>query len=213
MSAFGLGFNRSTQHTEDCLPAAGVLQMERRPRIYYSDAQKALMWERWRRGESLHQIAALFDRHHSSVRAVLSESGGIQPAPRRRAERVLSLAEREEISRGVAVGKSMRAIASSLGRAPSTISRELHRNDGRSGYRANLADQRAWQRARRPKLCKLGLHRTLAMRVAAKLKQQWSPQQVAVWLKRTNPEDASRQVSHETIYRTLYIQSRGALKQ
>lgn len=187
--------------------------MERRPRIYYSDAQKALMWERWRRGESLHKIATLFDRHHSSVRAVLSESGGIQPVPRRRSERVLSLAEREEISRGVAVGKSMRAIASSLGRAPSTISRELHRNDGVNGYRANLADQRAWQRARRPKLCKLGLHRALAMRVAAKLKQQWSPQQVSGWLKRTNPEDTSRQVSHETIYRTLYIQSRGALKQ
>ncbi|MFX1726356.1 IS30 family transposase [Stenotrophomonas sp. AS1] len=144
--------------------------MERRPRIYYSDAQKALMWERWRRGESLHKIATLFDRHHSSVRSVLSESGGIQPVPRRRSERVLSLAEREEISRGVAVGKSMRAIASSLGRAP-------------------------------------------AMRVAAKLKQQWSPQQVSGWLKRTNPEDTSRQVSHETIYRTLYIQSRGALKQ
>lgn len=170
--------------------------MEHRPRIYYSDAKKALMWERWRRGESLHKIATLFDRHHSSVRAVLSESGGIQPVPRRRSERVLSLAEREEISR-VAVGKRMRAIGRSLGRAPSTIIRELHRNDGVDGYRANLADQRAWQRARRPKLCKLGLHRVLAMRVAAKLKQQWSPHQVSGWLKRTNPEDTSRQVSHD----------------
>lgn len=187
--------------------------MKRRQRIYYTDSQKSLMWDRWRQGESLHQIAALFDRHHTSVRGILAESGGIRPAPRQRSARVLSLAEREVISRGMAAGQSMRAIAAALGRAPSTVSRELRRNEGRHGYRASQADQSAWDRARRPKPCKLSLHRALARQVADKLQRQWSPEQVAGWLKRTYPDDASRQVSHETIYRTLYIQSRGALKQ
>lgn len=187
--------------------------MKYRKRIYYTDSQKGLMWDRWQRGESLHQIAALFDRRHTSVRRILAESGGIRPPQRRRSVRVLSLAEREEISRGMAAGKSMRTIAASLGRAPSTVSRELGRNEGRQDYRASQADQAAWDRARRPKPCKLILHRALTRQVASKLQQQWSPQQVAGWLQRTYPDDTSRQVSHETIYRTLYIQSRGALKQ
>ena len=187
--------------------------MKYRTRIFYTDNQKGLMWDRWQRGESLHQIAALFDRPHTSVRRILAESGGIRPPQRRRSARVLSLAEREEISRGMAAGKSMRTIAASLGRAPSTVSRELGRNDGCQGYRASQADQAAWDRARRPKPCKLILHQALARQVASKLQQQWSPQQVAGWLQRTYPDDMSRQVSHETIYRTLYIQSRGALKQ
>jgi IS30 family transposase len=125
---------------------------------------------------------------------------------------VLSLQEREEISRGIAAGQSIRSIAASLGRAPSTVSRELRRNEGRQSYRASRADQAAWDRARRPKPCKLAVHRALARQVATKLKRQWSPEQVAGWLRRTYPNDMSRQVSHETIYRTLYIQSRGALK-
>ncbi|MEF9978246.1 MAG: IS30 family transposase [Thermomonas sp.] len=187
--------------------------MKYRTRIFYTDSQKGLMWDRWQRGESLHQIAALFDRPHTSVRRILAESGGIRPPQRRRSARVLSLAEREEISRGMAAGKSMRTIAASLGRATSTVSRELGRNDGCQGYRASQADQAAWDRARRPKPCKLILHQALARQVASKLQQQWSPQQVAGWLQRTYPDDMSRQVSHETIYRTLYIQSRGALKQ
>jgi IS30 family transposase len=183
-----------------------------RKRIYYTESQKALMWERWRRGESLQQIAQLFDRNHSSVQRILALSGGIQPPQRRRSARVLSLDEREEISRGIAAGQSIRTIAASLGRAPSTVSRELRRNEGRDSYRASRADQVAWDRARRPKRCKLAMHRALARQVAAKLKRQWSPEQVAGWLRRTYPNDMSRQVSHETIYRTLYIQSRGALK-
>ena len=187
--------------------------MKYRTRIFYTDSQKGLMWDRWQRGESLHQIAALFDRPHTSVRRILAESGGIRPPQRRRSARVLSLAEREEISRGMAAGKSMRTIAASLGRATSTVGRELGRNDGCQGYRASQADQAAWDRARRPKPCKLILHQALARQVASKLQQQWSPQQVAGWLQRTYPDDMSRQVSHETIYRTLYIQSRGALKQ
>lgn len=126
--------------------------MKYRTRIQYTASQKAQMWDRWQRGESLHQIARLFDRCHSSVQRILTESGGIRPPARRRAERVLSLAEREEISRGVVSGQSIRAIAASLGRAPSTVSREIRRYEGPTGYHA---DQAAWDRARRPKVCKL----------------------------------------------------------
>jgi IS30 family transposase len=188
--------------------------MKYRARICYTESQKALMWDRWQQGESLHQIARLFDRRHSSVRGILAESGGIRPPPRRRAERTLSLAEREEISRGVVTGQSIRSIAAALGRASSTVSRELRRNEGSGGYRAIRADQAAWDRARRPKTCKLARNRALARQVAAKLQQRWSPQQTAGWLKRIHPDDdASGQVSHETIYRTLFIQARGALKQ
>src|SRR5690606_34619285 len=135
------------------------------------------------------------------------------PPLRRRSARTLSLAEREEVSRGIAAGRSMRAIAASLGRAPSTVSRELRRNHGTQGYRANQAAERAWERARRPKPCKLTTHRALAKMMAGKLRRQWSPEQIAGWLKHLYPNDMSCQVSHETIYRTLYIQSRGALKQ
>jgi IS30 family transposase len=186
--------------------------MHQRTRIYYSERQKSLMWDRWQCGESLQQIAALFDRHHSAIAGVLARSGGIRPPPRRRSLRALRPAEREEISRGVAAGKSIRSIAMALNRAPSTISRELQRNQGRQRYRAAQADHAAWDRALRPKPCKLALHRVLARQVAAKLRRQWSPEQVAGWLRRKYPDDANRQVSHETIYRTLYIQSRGALK-
>ena len=187
--------------------------MKYRTRINYSESQKALMWDRWRRGESLQKIAQLFDRNHSSVQRILALSGGIRPPERRRSTRALSLGEREEISRGIAAGQSMRTIAVALGRAPSTVSRELRRNDGPQGYRATRADPAAWNRARRPKPCKLAVHRDLARHVAIKLKRQWSPEQVAGWLRHRYPGQTSRQVSHETIYRTLYIQSRGALKQ
>lgn len=187
--------------------------MKHRKRIYYTDSQKALMWDRWQRGEPMNRIAALFDRHASSVRNILIQHGGIRPPLRRRSPLALSLAEREDISRGLAAGRSIRAIAASLERAPSTVSREIDRNGGPKGYRASQAEQAAWDRARRPKPCKLAIHRALAARVAEKIQRQWSPEQVAGWLRRTYPDDASRQVSHETIYRTLYIQSRGALKQ
>ena len=146
--------------------------MKRRKRIYYTDTQKALMWDRWEQGESLHQIASLFDRHHSSVRNILAGHGGIRPPVRQRSPRVLSLAEREEISRGLAAGRSIRTIAVLLGRAPSTVSREIGRNEGAEGYRASQADQAAWDRARRPKPCKLALHRALAARVAEKIQRQ-----------------------------------------
>lgn len=186
--------------------------MKQRPRIYYSDAQKALMWDRWQKGDSMHAIAALFDRGHASVQRILAETGGIRPPPRSRSRLSLTLAEREEISRGLVAGHSIRSIAASLGRAPSTISRELTRNGGRRGYRANQADQTAWDRSHRPKRCKLVANRALACIVAKKLGKFWSPEQIAGWLKHTYPDDENFQVSHETIYRSLYIQTRGALK-
>jgi len=186
--------------------------MKRRTRIQYTEADKALMWERWRQGESLHTIARLFDRYHSSIGGMLSRTGGIRPRPRCRSALGLAPAEREEISRGVIAGLSVRAIARTLGRPPCTVSRELRRNGGRQVYRASAADQAAWHRAQRPKPCKLATNPVLARVVAEKLQLQWSPYQVAGWLKRTYPKDETRQVSHETIYRTLFIQARGALK-
>lgn len=186
--------------------------MRQRTRIYYTESQKALMWDRWQQGDSVHQIAKLFDRFHSSVHRILSETGGIRPPPRHRSPRALSLAEREEISRGLAKGQSMRQMAEALERAPSTISREIERNGGVDGYRANKADEAAWARARRPKRCKLAENRALARLVAAKLRRAWSPEQIAGWLKRTYPDNEAYWVSHETIYRSLFIQARGALK-
>ncbi|MCO4892208.1 IS30 family transposase [Cupriavidus sp. WGtm5] len=186
--------------------------MKQRRRIYYTESQKALMWERWRKGETLHQIAQLFDRGHSSIQRILAETGGIQPVQRHRSRLALTLAEREEISRAVVAGHSIRSIAARLGRAPSTISREVRRNGGSQVYRANQADQLAWERARRPKTCKLVRNRVLAQVVASKLQLQWSPEQVAGWLKHAYAVNKDYQVSHETIYRSLYIQARGALK-
>jgi IS30 family transposase len=189
-----------------------MLQMGRRARIHYAEADKALMWERWRRGESLNSIGRLFDRGHTTVQQMLAKTGGIQPPPRRRSRLALTLAEREEISRGLMAGHSVRRIASSLGRAPSTVSREIERDGGQRAYRASTADEAAWDRARRPKRCKLVLHPALARLVAHKLQLEWSPRQIAGWLRRSYPDDETRQVSHETIYRTLFIQARGALK-
>jgi IS30 family transposase len=183
-----------------------------RARIHYTESQKALMWERWQKGESLQQIAQLFDRNHSSIQGILAATGGIRPAPRRRSRWALTLAEREEISRAVVTEHSIRSIAVQLGRAPSTISREIKRNGGQACYRASQADQSAWDRGRRPKTGKLAANRALARIVAGKLQRQWSPEQVAGWLKRAYPDDTSLQVSPETIYRSLFIQARGALK-
>jgi IS30 family transposase len=189
-----------------------MLHMKYRTRIQYTETDKALMWERWRQGESLQAIAQLFDRNHSTIGGILSRTGGIRPPRRCRSALALQLSEREEISRGVMAGRSMRTMAHALGRAPSTVSREIGRNGGRQAYRASEADASGWQRARRPKGCKLAQNRVLARLVAEKLRLQWSPCQVAGWLKRMYPQDETRQVSHETIYRTLFIQARGALK-
>jgi IS30 family transposase len=186
--------------------------MKQRARIYYTESQKAMMWERWRKGESLQRIAELFDRNHSSIQRILVETGGIEPAQRRRSRLALTLFEREEISRSVATGQSIRSVATRLGRAASTISREIMRNGGQQCYRASQADRAAWDRGRRPKACRLAENRTLAHIVAGKLQLLWSPEQIAGWLKRTYPDDETFQVSHETIYRSLFIQARGVLK-
>jgi IS30 family transposase len=189
-----------------------MLKMKYRTRINYSEEQKALMWDRWQKGDSMHAIARLFDRNHSSIARILWRTGGIRPAQRKRSRLSLRLSEREEISRGVVSGRSIRSIAASLGRAPSTVSREISRNGGRRRYRANQADQAAWERAHRAKTCKLAENRALARIVARQLNQLWSPEQIAGWLKRTHPDDENYHVSHETIYRSLYVQARGALK-
>ena len=186
--------------------------MKRRPKIYYTEEQKALMWDRWKNGESLESIARLFDRHHPSIERIIRAHGGIRPPERRRSPCALTLAEREEISRGLATECSLRSIAASLNRAPSTISREINRNGGPRGYRASQADQATWDRAHRPKTCKLVENRALARIVARKLQLEWAPEQIAGWLKHTYPDDERYHVSHETIYRSLFIQARGALK-
>ena len=152
-------------------------------RIYYTETDKAMMWDRWQKGESLNAIARHFGRSHSSIQDILARAGGIRPPPRRRSRRALTLSEREEISRGVAAGQSLRSIAVSLGRAQSTISREIKHNGGRRQYRASKADQAAWDRAHRTKTCKLAENRALACIVAEKLQLEWSPDQIAGWLK------------------------------
>jgi IS30 family transposase len=186
--------------------------MKYRQRIYYTETDKALMWDRWQKGESLQTIAQLFNRNHSSIAGVLSRTGGIRPPKRSRSEFALSLSEREEISRGIVAGHSIRSIAVKLNRSPSTVSREINLNGGLHCYRATKADQAAWDRALRPKTCKLVQNRALARTVAIKLKKLWSPAQISGWLKLTYPNDENLQVSHETIYRSLFIQARGALK-
>jgi IS30 family transposase len=186
--------------------------MAPRLRRHITDTEKTQFWDRWQQGESIHQIARSLGRRHSSVRRVLAQTGGIRPATRHRAPRTLTLAEREEISRSVARGRSLRSVAEQLHRAASTISREIQRNGGRDRYRASQADERAWDRARRPKVCKLKRHRVLATLVAAKLQQCWSPVQIAGWLKQRSGGHEEHEVSHETIYLSLFIQARGALK-
>ncbi len=183
-----------------------------RTRIYYTDEQKSQKWDRWQRGESLRSIGRVFNRGSSSIYAQLSPTGGRRPAIRKRSRLALFLSEREEISRGIAGDVSMRTMASQLGRAPSTIRREIQRNGGLEHYRASEAEQAAWDRAHLPKACKRAGDPCLARTVAAKLKRHWSPEQIAGWLKRGNPEPGSDHVSTETIYRSLFIQARGVLE-
>ena len=186
--------------------------MTYRTRINYTAHQKAEIWDRWRRGESLNAIGRTFDRPSSSIFNLLAPTGGIRPPPRKRSTSSLTLYEREEISRGLVADLSLRVIATQLGRAPSTISREVKRNGGCDKYRATQADQAAWDRAHRPKPCKLAGSPPLQRIVARKLRLLWSPKQIAGWLKRRYPGDQTKQVSHETLYRSLFVQSRGVLK-
>jgi IS30 family transposase len=181
-------------------------------RRFITEGERQKIFDRWFAGESQHSIARSLGRGHTSIQGVLLRTGGIRPRPRKRAQRTLSLCEREEISRGVAAGQSLRSIAAGLDRAPSTVSREINRNGSRREYRASKADDAAWDRAHRQKTCKLAKNPELAFIVAEKMKFEWSPDQIAGWLKSTYPDDENYQVSHETIYKTLFIQARGALK-
>ena len=190
----------------------GVDAMERGYVRGFDAVAKAELWERWRRGESLKAIGRAFGKPSSSIYFQVAPHGGIRPAPRRRSRLALTLSEREEILRGTAGARSMRSIARLLGRAPSTVSREIKRNGGYDRYRPAAADENAWRRGRRPKGCKLANNRWLRRTVARKLESDWSPEQIAGWLKRAYPEDEHYQVSHETIYRSLYVQARGVLK-
>lgn len=185
--------------------------MKYRKRTFYTAEQRALMWDRYQQGDSLADIACLFGRFHSSIERIIAETGGIRPPDKTRSSNCLSLSEREEISRGLVANESIRSIAARLSRSPSTISREISRNGGHHYYRASTADKAAWERAKRPKRCKLLCNKPLSRIVSKKLKEQWSPQQISGWLKRTSSKESLR-VSHETIYKTLYIQARGALK-
>jgi IS30 family transposase len=177
-----------------------------------STEQSRELWRLWRQGQTLATIGAALERRHDSIYAVIKRYGGIPPRERSRAAGALRPDEREEISRGIAADVSVRALARRLGRAPSTISREIQRHGGRRGYRATDAERAAWRNGRRPKACRLAVDRRLCRVVASKLRADWSPQQIAQWLVTTYPDDDTMRVSHETIYRTLYVQARGALK-
>ena len=181
-----------------------------RPRL--TPAQKTELWRRWRRGESLNAIGRALGRIAHVVRYEVARTGGIPPAARQRSRLALTLAEREAISRGLARGTSVRQISRQLRRAPSTVSREVRRHGGRRWYRAARADAAAWACARRPKRCRLATYPALRDAVATKLAQKWSPQQIAGWLRQAYPDDPTMHVSHETIYRSLFVQSRGVLK-
>jgi IS30 family transposase len=177
-----------------------------------SERDQERMWELWQEGHSTHSIGRELGTYHQYVQLRLRESGGIKPPPRRRAQCHLSASEREEISRGLARGESFRAIGETIGRPHTTVSREVNRDGGRCYYRAQHADEAAWERARRPKPSKLQLDSGLRAIVEEKLELDWSPRQISRWLRRAYGDDGSMQISHETIYLSLYVQSRGALR-
>ena len=184
----------------------------RKPREIMTPQDHKTIWQGWHVGRSLSDLGRDVDKAPASIFGYLRQYGGIEPAIPTRSERTLSLSEREEISRGIVSGLSFRAIADGLGRSPSTVSREVNRNGGCRHYRAIKSDNAAWKRAKRPKECALSLRASLCEAVSEKLGKRWSPQQVSGWLKREYPDDETMRVSHETIYKTLYIQSRGVLK-
>src|ERR1700693_5306376 len=189
-----------------------MVSMTQGKRSRLSLTQRTESWRRWTSGQSLHEIGGAFGKPHSCIRCLLLPRGGIPPAARRRSRLALTLAEREDISRGIAAGSPLREMARRLDRAASTVSREVTRHGGRPAYRAHVADDQAWESALRPKRCLLAVNRKLRNIVASKLILDWSPEQISGWLKTQHPDDESMRVSHETIYRSLFIQARGVLK-
>jgi IS30 family transposase len=186
--------------------------MSKRVLRRFTRTERAQLWERWHRGETLGEIARTLGRHATVIQSFFAKRGGLEPRKRTRREGALTTEEREEISRGLATGRSCRFIAAELDRSPSTVSREVARNGGRLAYRAAQADARAWKTAQRPKPCKLSTHSKLCRLVADKLRRRWSPRQISGWLAVRFSTSSELYVSHETIYRTLFIQARGALK-
>ena len=186
--------------------------MAQRGRPGLTPRQKAELWHRWKSGESLSEIGLALGKHARAHHGWRRLPRSPDSPSRRRAPHTLTMPDREEISRGLAAGRSMRHIAGILRRSPSTVSREIARHGGRTGYRAAVADEAAWHRARRPKCCRLARHPRLQRLVAEKLRLEWSPEQIAGWLSRTFPQDETLRVSHETIYRSLFVQTRGVLK-
>src|SRR5450631_4044813 len=189
-----------------------MVSMTQGKRSRLSPTQRTDIWKRWKAGETLHEIGRALDKPHTSIRCLLLPRGGIPPAVRRRSRQALTRSEREDISRGLASGSSIREIARDLDRAASTVGREVTRHGGRPAYRAHEADDHAWESALRPKKCLLALHPRLREGVTSKLILDWSPQQISGWRKTEYSKDEGMGVSHETIYRSLFIQGRGVLK-
>jgi IS30 family transposase len=186
--------------------------MATREEVQMLPSEHEAVWQQYRAGATCPMISRALGKHVSTIYSIVSSNGGITPARSRRDARSLTAVERETISRGVSAGESVRAMARDLGRAPSTISREIARNGGRRHYRALNAETQAWQRARRPKSSRFAQSPMLRAAVHAKLRVNWSPEQISGWLRREYPEVSDMHVSHETIYRSLFIQTRGALK-
>jgi IS30 family transposase len=178
----------------------------------FTEHQQNAIWSLWSQGKSLSEIGRQLNKHAGSIFCFLQKSGGIKPVKPIRSKRALTLFEREEISRGLSANLSIRSIAQSLNRSPSTISREIKRNGGITKYRAISADKQTWIRAKRPKKSKLQINIGLNDIITDKLSNKWSPEQISGYLKRTYPTDTHMHISHESIYKTLYIQSRGYLK-
>jgi IS30 family transposase len=178
----------------------------------FSYEQQDAIWAKWKSGDSLSDIGRALRKPPGCIHRLIAFNGGIAPVKKRRSKLHLSLPEREEISRGLAAGVSIRALAACLNRAPSTISREINRHGGRKKYRANVADHQAWKNASRPKLSYLDSHPNLKKIIMENLQLKWSPEQISGWLKQTYPNEIDMHLSHETIYKSLFIQARGTLK-
>ena len=178
-----------------------------------SELEKGEVWDRFEAGESQRSISRRLGRSPSTVRTLLLGSGFRRPVPGPEWSTLrLSLTEREEISRGLTVGESLRCIAAELGRAGSTVSREVAANGGRRRYRALTAHRASRHRAQRPKPAKLASNQALREVVEEKLEDWWSPRQISEWLMESYPDSQEMWVSHETIYQSLFIQGRGALR-
>jgi len=211
----GGGFSGSVHHLNirvGCEAAWLMRVVDTMKRHGLSEGERERVWELWGEGVSVRELARRLGVRHEYVWRYLTSSGGVRPMPRRRSERCLSDGEREDISRGLARGDGFRAIGAAIGRSHSTVSREVSRNGGRERYRATVADAAAWERARRPKRSKLAGSSRLREVVEVKLELKWSPEQISGWLRRIYPDDPGMQVSHETIYLSLFVQSRGALR-